>query len=165
MQLLEKRAYFCYKMGVPLCSGNIGIKYLFLIFKQLVFNKQALFLTLYKLHCSALYTIQCISFQASLFQEAATREVVASVWATSGSYLWTEPSPRHSVGLDWYDINLDNILPFCDTYFYCKAPTFLWKAEICHSSMVLVSVASACIAQLCPSSDFVWAHCVFRPID
>lgn len=39
MQLLEKRAYFCYKMGVPLCSGNIGIKYLFLIFKQLVFNK------------------------------------------------------------------------------------------------------------------------------
>lgn len=76
-----------------------------------------------------------------------------------------EPSPRHSVGLDWYDINLDNILPFCDTYFYCKAPTFLWKGEICHSSMVLVSVASACIAQLCPSSDFVWAHCVFRPID
>lgn len=31
--------------------------------------------------------------------------------------------------------------------------------------MFLLSVASACIVQLCPNSDFVWAHCVSRPIN
>lgn len=90
---------------------------------------------------------------------------MASEWGTWGSYLWTEPSPRHSADLDWCDINLDNNLPFFDIYFCCKAPTFPWKAKICHPATVLLSVTSACIAQLCPNCDFVWAHCVFMPIN
>lgn len=68
------------------------------------------------------------------------------------------PSSRHSVDLYWYEINLDNVILFFyvthECFYYQAAPRSLGN-QISVFPFFLVSIASADVPQLCPTSSFV----------